>query len=236
MKFAFGLMFCFLCHLSYAQERHPEGVGKFQINKTVFDSVGYIVEFPVMTINNSNYLEYYKSYYKKDIPVEIISKELSQGETIKRNQYFINGYRIVYIGHQEISGVPLDNIELLFNDDTLISIKAETTFKAYEALEINYGDPLESSFSETVNCKYKLTGVIEELNQTSHIYTWKYKNVTTALLTYQYFDSDCKKQIIISLDVKDELKCKNYDALTKENEERIKKIEKQNAKEKYKEF
>ena len=136
---------------------------------------------------------------------------------------FVPGYRtlIQYAMDTRLGGVY--NIELLYDNDTLISLIADVSPGVYKAMTRHCGTPVIREKKDTISCTIPTIGHPKDYPVTVTQYTWKKGNNKTEIIVSEYVDNKCIKRKKTVYQMTDMPK---YAAYLKKVEEEQKRLEK----------
>jgi hypothetical protein len=237
------LILMFFPGVTFSQKQ-LRGIGDLIIGETRIDTLEKLTRLEMHKLFNND-VNYYTSYHyngdnmnSSPILFEIILPKEKDDSYVNifPESYFMHEYRFVGIKFLDIGGIDMENMQLMFKNDTLFRIQADYNKDIPKALEANYGAPVRSSTQDTIQCTYKLTGHTENLEEKTIMEKWKNKNIVATTHFRKYYDNHCKEKFLTFFDIEDSDKFVELMERSQGNTEKMDNDQKLKDKEKYKKF
>lgn len=225
MKYYFTILILVLFYsISFSQVQPSKtiSIGSISINELVVDSLQAVFHMKVKAI-----------IVKKSIPLyNGILDEMKDGAIYEMKEpdpknaskidhpaivlnAFIDGYRIFKAKRIKVNDLELEDVSMIFYNDTLITFESNYVKLAEDILRHKYGAPSNSDTTiDSVSCKYIYTGATNKHLTASLDFKWKVDLSEADIHLKNFFTDDCKEYKIQTLRMYDISKRIKYLSLT----------------------
>jgi hypothetical protein len=159
--------------------------------------------------------------------VEIFEPKSNDNYYDKLKSTFIPGYRHFKASVLYVNDLALNDVSLLFFNDTLIKMNCEIDFELEKILTYKYGKPKETNKLGKVTCRYNFTGTLNTYPTNKNIKVWIYKGSEAVAWSCSDY-VNCEKFFTSGFSFEVAEKMKVYEGLCASN---LKKIQKEREKE-----
>lgn len=151
---------------------------------------------------------------------EIFEPTSNDSSYNKLKSTFLPGYRHFRASVLCVNELVLNDVSLLFFNDTLIKMNCQIDNELEKILTYKYGKPKETNKQGKVTCRYNFTGTLNTYATNKNLKVWIYKGSEAVAWTWIDY-VDCEKFFTNGFSIEHVEKMKIYERLCASNLKRI---------------
>ncbi|MGR6088830.1 MAG: hypothetical protein ACU4F9_11685 [Arcticibacter sp.] len=196
-----------------------QGIGIFKVNQ--FTKIDFISWLDSQNVK----LEEITSsaiFFEMDNSLKVRAGSLKPNQTKKYDSpsqaNYLKGFEVIYLNDYEVSGIAIDQVYLLFLNDTLAKITFDLTSEIEKALSAKYGEPVKDVKTKEIECVYSYTGAKNIKEEVNVKLSWRDNDFVAYGYRSTYYDAKCKPQVFSFFVCYDKAKAEEYSSRNRDAE------------------